>query len=234
MQSLGLLLKVLWSPGEAMFLLSKKPRALVALGFISLCSLLSAIAIASKQKFGELYMNTLAKSPQAARMPEDAKAQMQRVMSLPAMQGVFIALFVVTPLIIVTLIALIYFGLFSMVGRDAGFKAFFAITAFAFVPGVFSGLAGAIRAFVSVPSSLLLDELYSLSPATFLDRDAVSPFVFAAANSIDLVTIWTLILLVIGYGFVTPKSVSKGTRTVAVVGVLLVYEAIKLVLVARS
>jgi len=227
MKGIGLLFKVLWSPGEAMFFLSKNPRVLTPMVFLSLSSLLSAIAIQSKVRFGELYMNMLARSPQAARMPEEAKAQLQRVMSLPAVQGVFVVAAVVFPLLIVLFVAALYFGLFSMLGREGGFKAFISITAFAFVPMIFSHLAGVIRAFVVVPSSLMLDELGSLSLATFLNRDSASLSMFSLVNSMDFISIWILILLVIGYGFVSRKGVSKAARTAVVFGLFLLYVGLK-------
>ena len=232
MQSVGLLFKVLWSPGEAMFINSKNPRVLTPALFVSLISLLGAIAIQMKVSFGELYMNMLTKSPQAARMPEESKAQLQRVMSLPAVQGVFIASAVVIPLITILVVTVVYFGLFSMLGREGGFKAYLSTAAFAFVPSIFSVVASVLRAFVVPPAFLMLDELGSLSPAPFLDRDSASPLLFATVNSIDLVSIWSLALLAIGFGFVTRKSLSKATRTVATVGVFLFYTAIKLGFVA--
>ena len=78
------------------------------------------------------------------------------------------------------------------------------------------------------------DELGSLSPSVFLDRDAISPVLFTAVSSIDLVTIWILTLLVIGYGYVTRKSLSKAARAGAVVGVFLVYAALRLAYAAIS
>src|SRR5207302_8494391 len=140
-------------------------------------------------KFGELYLNMLARAPQAARMPEEAKANLQRIMSLPAIQGVFVASAVVFPLIVMVIVALAYFGLFSMLGRDGGFKAFFSITAFAFVPSIFSQLASVLRAFVAAPSSLMLDELCSLSPGVFVDRYSASPLFFATVNSLYFISI---------------------------------------------
>jgi hypothetical protein len=85
-----------------------------------------------------------------------------------------------------------------------------------------------VRAFTMPASFLMLDELGSLSPAPFIDRDSVSPVMFAAVNSVDLISIWTLALLVIGYGFVTRKSLSAGTRTVAVLSVFFIYQVLKL------
>jgi hypothetical protein len=184
--------------------------------------------IQTKVKFGELYMNLILHSPQAANMPEASKAQMQRVMNLPAIQFVFIGAALVGIIVSILFVTVLYFGLFSLVGREGGFKAFLSVTAFAFVPIVLSQMAGILRAFV-VPSSLLMfDELFSLSAGAFLDRDSVSPVLFTAASAIDLSSIWTLCLLVIGYGFVARKSLSKVTRTAMVLAPYLAYECIRL------
>jgi len=232
MQSVGLLFKVLWSPGEAMFLLSKNPRVLVPLAFLSLSSLLAAIAVQTKVQFSELYMNMVARTPQAAQMTEEAKAQMQRLMSSPLIQGWFVGAAVLGPLVLVVVVALIYFAVLSMLGREGGFKAVLSITAFAFVPTIFSQIAMIVRVFTVPSSFLVLDELGSLSPATFVDRDSSSPLLFATVNSIDFVSIWILILLVIGYGFVTRKGLSVASRATATVAVFMIYQAIKLGFVA--
>ena len=228
MRSIGLLFKVLWSPSEAMFLLSKNPRVLVPLLFLSVFSLVAGSTVLMKLDFAEMSMRMIERSARGRSISDEQKAQMRQFMNLPVAKASFFGSTVVVPLFTILIVAGVYFGLFTMLGREGGFKAFLSITAFAFIPMLFSLLASVVRAYLVPPSSLMLDELGSLSAAVFLDRDAVSPVVFAAANSIDFTSIWILILLVIGYGFVTRKSVSKVTRTVAVVGVFLAYVALKL------
>ena len=121
------------------------------------------------------------------------------------------------------IVAAVYFALFSMLGRDGGFKAFLSITVYAFIPTVLSQIAGVVRAYTVPSSALMLDEIGSLSAAVFVDRDAVSPAIFTLANSVDVVSIWILSLLVIGYGFLARKTLSKTTRTIAVVAVFLLW-----------
>jgi Yip1 domain len=232
MESISLLFKVLWSPGEAMSTLSKNPKVLVPMVFLALFALGVGGATIAKVDFGEMYMRMLEKTPQGANMSVDQKAQMQKVMGGPVGKGIFFASAVFGSLVVIIVVAGVYFALFTMLGRDGGFKAFTSITAYAFVPIIFSQLAGLLRAFVVPSSSLMLDELGSLSAAVFLDRDAVSPVVFSAANSLDFINLWILALLVIGYKYVASKAMSTGTRTVAVVAVFLVYVALKLLLTA--
>jgi hypothetical protein len=152
---------------------------------------------------------------------------MRQRLNSPLVKGFTVVASVISPVILILIVAGIYFGLFTLAGREGSFKAFFSITAYAFVPTIFRQLAAVLAAFVVPSSALMLDELGSLSPAVFIDRDSVSPVVFAAVNSVDVVSIWILILLVIGYGFVTRKSLSKATRAMVVVGVFLIYVAVR-------
>jgi hypothetical protein len=162
-------------------------------------------------------------------MTDDQKAQMKKVMSSPIVKAAVPAFSVIGTLFTIVVVAGIYFLVFSLVGREGGFKAYLSVTSFAFVPIIFSSIATTVRAFTMPSSSLMLDEIGSLSAAVFVDRDAVSPVIFTIANSIDLVSIWILSLLIIGYGFVTRKSVSKGTRAAVVVAVFLAYVGLKIV-----
>jgi len=229
MQSIGLLFKVLWSPGETMYLLSKNPRVLAPLLFLCLFSLVTVGGAFTKIDFGDVYMRLVEKSPQGRNMTDDQKAQMKKVMSSPIVKAAVPAFSVIGTLFTIVVVAGIYFLVFSLVGREGGFKAYLSVTSFAFVPIIFSSIATAVRAFTMPSSSLMLDEIGSLSAAVFVDRDAVSPVIFTIANSIDLVSIWILSLLIIGYGFVTRKSVSKGTRAAVVVAVFLAYVGLKIV-----
>ena len=230
MRSIGLLLKVMWSPAEAMFLISKNPRALVPIVFLALCSLAGGMLVMAKVPASELAMRAIERSPQGANLSDEQKNQMRQRIDSPGVRVFGIISAAIGPVFIVLIVTSVYFGIFTIVGREGGFKAFFAITAFAFVPLIFRQGAAVLSAFVVPASSIMPDELGSLSPAVFLDRDSVSRVVFATVNMIDVVSLWTLCLLVIGYGFVTRKNVSKAACAGTVFGVFLVYAVIRVML----
>lgn len=232
MQSIGLLFKVLWSPGETMSSLSKNPRVLAPMLFLALFSLLTGAAVLMKIDSGELAMRAIERSTQGRNISEEQKALIRRQVNSPFVKGLTFVSTGIGPLFVVLVVAAIYFALFTMLGREGGFKAFFSITAFAFVPSIFRQLAAVLSVFVIPPSSLMPDELGSLSPSVFLDRDSISPVLFTAVGAIDVVSIWILALLVIGYGFVTRKGLSKTTRAAAVLGVFLIYVGLRLALAA--
>jgi Yip1 domain len=228
MQSISLLFKVLWSPGEAMFLLSKNPKVLTPILFLTLFSIVTGAVLVTKLDSAELAMRAIERSSRGSSLSDEQKTQLRRQMDSPVVKGFTFVSAVLGALLQVLIVAGIYFAVFTMLGREGSFKAFLSITAYAFVPTIFRSMAVMLSAYVVPPASLMLDELGSLSPAVFLDRDSVSPVLFAAVNMIDLVSIWVLILLGIGYGFVTRKSLSKASRAAAILGVFLLYVALRL------
>lgn len=232
MQTISLLFKVLWSPAESMFLLSKQPRVLVPMLFLCAFSFVAGTVMVMKVDLAELTIRAVERSPQGATLSDPQKQQMREAMNSPVAKVFTFASTAVGPVMIVLVVTVIYFVLFTVVGRDGNFKSFLSITTFAFIPLVVRQAAGALSVFVIPPSSLMLDELGSLSPAVFLDRDALSTVSFTLVNMIDLVTIWILVLLTIGYGFVARKSLTKGARVSCVVGVFLVYVALRLAFAA--
>jgi len=201
-----------------MFLLSKNPRVLLPVAFVVLSSIVTGTVVLTQVPAAELAMRALERSPLTANLSDEAKGRARQRAPYTMAVG-----FVLGPLLAVVIVTVVYFAVFTILGREGSFKAFFSITAFAFVPIIFRQLAAMLSAFVVPPSSIMPDELGSLSPSVFLDRDSISPVLFTGVNMIDVVSIWVLCLLVIGFGFVTRKSLSKTTRAGAVFGVFLVY-----------
>lgn len=232
MKVIGLLLKVLWAPGEAMSSISKNPRVLAPLLFLSVFSSITGGLVMTKLDSGELALRAIEQSAQGRNMPEEAKERMRQQLNSPVVKGLTLVATVAGPLVVILFVASLYFGVFTLLGREGTYKAFFSVTAFAFVPGIFRQLAAVLSAFVVPSSSIMADELGSLSPSVFLDRDSISPVLFTAVSTVDLVNIWILSLLVVGFGFLTRKSLSKIVRVGAVVGLFLVYAAFRLALAA--
>ena len=101
---------------------------------------------------------------------DQQKDLIRQQMGSPVVKGFTFVSTAVTPVVIILVVALIYFALFTILGREGGFKSFLSITAFAFVPLIFRQLAALISAYFLPSSAIMLDELGSLSPAVFLDR----------------------------------------------------------------
>lgn len=225
MDNISFIFKVLWAPGQAMSEVVKRGAIfapILLLAFVSLASTFitfrkidpAAIAIQQSERQGR-------------QLTAEQKAQMQQMMNSPILKGVGITFATIGPLISTTIITLIFFGIFTLVGREGTFKGFMAVTAHACVPLVIRLIAGILTVVMVPIDQIAMDEIGSISPALFIDRTGMNKMLFTAINSIDVITIWVLILLVIGYRFVTKKSVGTMTRAACVFGLWLLFVAIR-------
>jgi hypothetical protein len=225
MQTISLLFKVLWSPSEVMFRLSKSPRVLAPMLWLCAFSFVSSAIVTIKVDPADLAVRAISQSPGEADLSADQKALVRDFALVSA---------ALTPLLLSIVVTVVYFALFTPIGREAGFKAFFSITLFACVPLIFRQLASVVAAFVIPSAAITADKLGNLSPALFFSRGGMSPVLFAALSTLDLVSLWILALLTIGYGFVVRKTLSGATRSCAVGGVFLVYFGLRLTVAAVS
>jgi len=232
MQTISLLFKVLWSPSEAMFLVSKSPRIVAPILFVCLFSFVGGNLVSMKLDPTELAVKAIERSARGSTVSDEQKEELRNLMNSPVFKGIRFASTLVLPLFLIALAAVIYFALFSALGREANFKVFLSITAFAFIPLIFRQLAAVFTAFIVPASAVIPDELGSIGPAVFLNLDSISPTLFAAVNMVDVVTIWILALLTIGYGFAARKTLSKWTRVSAVLGVFVLYAVLRLAVAA--
>jgi hypothetical protein len=225
MQSIGLLLKVLWSPGETMSLLSKNPRVLAPLILISLLSLGGGTVTLFKVDFGEVALQQMERSGRANNMTEEQKQNAVRIAKMIAPVGVVVG-GALGPALFTLIAAAIYFGVFTMVGREGNFKTFYSLTLYAYLPIVVRQIAAVVRLYAIPPAQLDIQNLGGLSAQVFLDPASVSKAVFALAGVVDIVSIWIMVLLCIGYKFVTRKSVGNALRAIVVVAVYLFFSLI--------
>src|SRR5205809_7414659 len=118
MQTIGLLLKVLWSPGEAMFLLSKNPKVLTPIIFLTLFSILTGAAVMTKISPADLAIRAIEKSPRGTNFTEEQKEQLRKTMDSPVVKTLTLCSTAFGPAVVVLIITALYFGLFTMLGRE--------------------------------------------------------------------------------------------------------------------
>ena len=215
MQSIGLVFKAIWAPAEAMFLTAKNPRVLVPLIVLVAFALATGITSFAKIDFGDVVKQQLEKTRQGQSMPEEQKQNVARLYRTFA--PVIVVAGAVFPAILVTIATVVYFGIFTMLGREGDFKAFYAVTVLAYMPLIVRQIVAAIQLFAIPTSQLDVNDLGNLSGQLFLDPASGSKVLFALAGIVDVTSLWIMVLLCIGYKAVTRKSLGTGLRVAAVV-----------------
>jgi hypothetical protein len=231
MESLGLLFKIFWAPGEAMSRASQNARAALApILLLTTAGLISAAVAVTHLDMGQVTLRMLEQSPRFQQLTAQQKEQIAANSNSPLTHAMSFVGGIITPTLMITLLTVIFFGLFTLVGRNGRFKTFFTITAFAMVPLLIRYAAGILSILFVPSSSIMPDEIGSISPSIFVDRTAVSRTVFGLLNQLDVITIWVLILMVIGYRFVVTKRVSLPVRFACVFGIWFVWIGVRVAL----
>ena len=227
MRALVRILKVFWSPGDAFTEIAEsKIPAWAPLIFLMVLGFGGALIFSSMIDLGELAVRAAEQGPGGGELTDEQRENIARIMNSPVAR-VFRYIGALFLPLIVLIISGIYFGVFMILGSSAPFRSFYSVTAHAFLPTIVSS-AVSITMILMIPSSAINPaELGIISPAIFFDPLEVSAPLMALARSLDLVTIWVLVLLTIGYRRLAPRRTSAITVAVAVFGVWLVTVAVR-------
>jgi hypothetical protein len=118
------------------------------------------------------------------------------------------------------LLAAFNFGL----GAEVTFKQSLAIVFYAFIPSILGSLLGIVSLLVGVdPEGFNMRNPVATNPAYFMDPTKAK-FLYGMASGVDVIVIWTIILLGIGYSSVS--KVKKGTAIATIAGLFIVWKLI--------
>ena len=117
---------------------------------------------------------------------------------------------VVLPFISALAVAGVLLGAFTLTGATkTDFKTSLAIVAYAGVPWLIHGMLSILTIFLKDPSNVDLMNILTSNPGAFLSSDAPK-WLAALLGSIDIFSIWNLVLIGIGFSATNPKKLSFG------------------------
>jgi hypothetical protein len=193
------------------------------MALILLFSLIAVIALNSHFNWRDYISQQIEKSPRAAQLSADQK---ERQVEMSAkVSPIFAYVFgLVLPICGLLVIALVLMGAFNiMAGAGANFKTSLAIVSHAVIPASIVGTILFITVLFLKPVGMFdLENPVATNVAALLPEDA-SKWLVALGKNIDLLELWKLILLSIGFAAVYPKKLKGGKAFSIVLGVFLIY-----------
>jgi hypothetical protein len=218
--SFGRLVGVLVSPGKTFEEIAGKPTWLVAMVALIIVGLITGTLISGKIDFEETIRQSL--DEQGRQLGEEQTQQ-----AIDIGEKVARVMTVVSPLvfqpIIYLLLALVFMVLFRVLGGELGFVKSLAVIVHGMMPRLVLGL-------LSIPvilgrAEFTAEELQSggvmgSNVGYFLGEDT-GPGLLALMSSLDVFSIWTVVLLIIG--FAAAARISKGTAAGGVAGLWVLY-----------
>lgn len=125
------------------------------------------------------------------------------------------AAFIANPVFVITGVALMSLGIWGTInfafGGRATFGGIFAMWMFATLPSIIKSLLGMITIMAGMaPESFNIKNMAPTNLGAFLDPIETNKALYSIASSLDIVTIWTLILLGMGTSIVAGTKRSSG------------------------
>jgi hypothetical protein len=198
--SMGLfsrIIGVIFSPSRTFSYLNKRPDWLGVLIVIIIFSLCMSLLYAQKTDLKAMTRLQLERSGRAEQMTE---AQLDRAADISGKIGRY--MMIVGPILGTPIAFLIVAGLlhliFSLFQGDTTFKKVFSIVAHSYVPGIFASIIGILLLLTRKVNEIPIEELVKSNLSILFVQGETSKFLWNLSQSIDLFSIWAVVLLGIG------------------------------------
>jgi hypothetical protein len=222
----GRIVGVFFSPKETFADIVRKPGWVLPLVLITLLSVGVSFAINQRINWREFISQQIEKSPGTANMPAEQKEQ--RIEGGAKFSPPFTyAIGLLGPIIATLLVALVMWGAYNLLGgANTNFGTSFSITAHAFLTGLVSSPLFLLILYLKPYGTVDLDNPVATNLAAVLPDDSAK-WLVALGKSIDIFTIWTLVLLAIGFAATNPRKLKSGKTFSMAFGVWAVFVVLR-------
>ena len=198
MSELGRLTNVFFEPRRAFADIAARPRPWVPLALSVVMALVFMVAFSQRVGWERFAHQTLESTPQIQNMPPEQRerAVAMQLKIMPVMGYVGAVLGTPVTALIVAGVLLLMFKVFM--GAGITFKQMFGITAYSFLPGLVGGIAALVVMFLKDPDEFNLQNPTAFNLGAFFSPESTAKWKIAMGTSIDLFTIWIILLLAAG------------------------------------
>ncbi len=216
MSEAGRLAGIFWEPKPVFQDLAARPRFWVPLIILTLFSVVYIASFSRVVGFESVTRRQLEASPRTAQLPPEQREraiQLGMKFAVPAAYAGGALGFTVSSLVI----AGILLGCFNLLGgARVSYPQAFSITCYSFLPSGLATILSMVVMFLKDPADFDLQHPLPLNVGAFLDPKAVGGFLYSLAGSLDLFSIWVLLLLALGFSTASKRmSFGKSLALVA-------------------
>lgn len=222
----GRLVGVFFSPKETFADIARRPSWIVPVVLMTVLGLATAFVMNQKVDWRDVASKRIEASPRAANMTAEQKEQ-QLAMSAKVSPGFAYAFGALGPILAVVVVAGVMLLAYNVIaGAGANFSVAMGVVSHAFVVGLLGTLFFILVLYLKPPGTVDLDNPVATNVGSFLP-ESTPKALMALAKSIDIFSIWTLILIAIGFAAFNPKKLKGNAFTVAI-AVWAVWVALKM------
>jgi len=205
----GRIIGVFFSPSETFADIARKPSWVIPV-LLSTVVTLAAFAVMNKKvDWRDVSAKKIEESPRAANLSPEQKQQ-QIEMSAKVTPYILYASGLLIPILFAVIVGAVMLGAFNLLaGANTNFSTAMSIVAHANLVFVLSSILFVIILFLKPPGTLDIDNPVATNVAAFMP-ESTSKALLALGKSIDIFTIWLLILTGIGFAATNPRKLKAG------------------------
>jgi hypothetical protein len=221
MSELSRLTGVFFEPGKTFADIAERPRWLVPLLLVIVATVAFYFTYGQHvgwERFVRHQMETNARAQQqmanlSAEQRESSIAMQVKFMGI----GYYFGTIVGIPLMYLISAAIVLGIASGLMSAGVKFKQIFAIVCYAGLPGILKQALATVVMFLKSPDEFNLTNPLAFNPAAFMDPLSTPKFLYTVAMSLDLFTIWAILLTAVGLKAAAGKRLSFGGALFAVV-----------------
>jgi hypothetical protein len=201
----GRLAGIFWEPRPVFQDLAARPRFWVPLIILTVLSVAYLVSYSRVVGFENMIRRQIEVNPRTAQLPPEQRERAMEMglkIAVPMAYVSGVLAFAVSALVI----AGILLGSVNLLGgAKVRYRQAFSITCYSFLPSGLATILAMVVMFMKDPADFDLQHPLPLNLAAVLDKSAVGNFVYSLAGSLDLFSIWVMLLLALGFSTAAGK-----------------------------
>jgi hypothetical protein len=211
----GRILGVFFSPKATFDDIARRPSWILPVMLMTVLGIGVAFVLNQKVDWRDVASKRIEESPRAANMSAEQKEQ-QLAMSARISPGIAYGFGLLGPILGVVIVAGVMLLAYNVIGgANAGFGAAMGIVSHAFVVSILSSLLFILILYLKPPGTVDLDNPIATNVGAFLPENTPKALM-SLGKSIDIFSIWTLLLISIGFAAVNPKKLKGKALSIAI------------------
>ncbi len=212
---IGRIFGVLFSPKTTFEDIARKPSWLLPVVLSTILGIASTIVLNQRMDWRDYITQQIEKNPRAANLSADQKEKQIEMSSNVTVYIVYAAGAVGSVVFALAVGAVMMLAYNLLVGAGASFSQSLGISAHTLVVGLVSTPIFLLVLFLRPKGTIDPENPVATNLGALLPEESAK-WLFALCKSIDLFTIWMLILIAIGFAAVNPRKL-KGSKSYVIV-----------------
>ncbi|HVO56944.1 MAG TPA: YIP1 family protein [Dongiaceae bacterium] len=212
----GRLIGVFFSPKGTFEDIARRPSWVLPVVVMTVLGIATAFVMNQKVDWREVASKRIEESPRAANMSADQKEQ-QLAMSAKISPAIAYVFGTIGPILAVVIVAAVMLLVYNMIGgASATFGQAMGVVSHAFFVTIIGTVFLIAILYLKPPGTVDLDNPVATNVGAFLPESTPKP-VQALAKSIDIFSIWQLLLIAVGFTAINAKKLKGKALSLALI-----------------